>query len=82
MKTIFYCTSYFADAKAWNSRYMRWVEYYKGFDPANTRFVLIDDASPYTPPASQAIVVAPGEPLDEKLPTIVRFPNRLGRNSM
>lgn len=60
---------------------MRWIEYYKDFDPQNTQFVLIDDASPYTPPASQAIVVAPGDELHATLPTIVRFPDRLGRNN-
>ena len=82
MKTVCYCTSYFANAEAWNSRYMRWIEYYKDFDPANTQLVLIDDASPYTPSASQAVVVAPGQAIHANLPTIVRFPNRLGRNSM
>ena len=44
--------------------------------------MLIDDASPYTPPESDAILVAPNTIPDTDKPLIVRFPSRLGRNSI
>lgn len=82
MRSIFFCTSYIADAHAWKTRYKRWLDYHQALDFGDNFFVMIDDASPFVPPESEVIVTAPGETFSNKLPTIVRFSDRLGRNSL
>lgn len=82
MRSVFFCTSYIADADAWNTRYKRWLDFHNEIDFGDTRFVMIDDASPFVPPRDDAVVICPGEALPENTPAIIRFPNRLGRSSL
>lgn len=82
MRSIFFCTSYIADADAWNSRYKRWLAFHQKINFGDTHFVLIDDASPFCPPENEAIVIEPGAALPQDMPAIIRFSNRLGRSSL
>lgn len=82
MRSVFFCTSYIANADAWSSRYKRWLEFHQKLNFGNTHFVLIDDASPFLPPENEAIVINPGDALPQDMPAVIRFPNRLGRSSL
>ena len=82
MRSVFFCTSYIADADAWNSRYKRWLAFHQKLNFGDTRFVMIDDASPFCPPATEIAIIGPGKILHEGQPSIIRFPDRLGRSSL
>ena len=82
MRSVFFCTSYIADADAWNTRYKRWLDFHRKIDFGDTHFVLIDDASPFCPSDNEILVMKPGEAFPEHKPAIIRFPNRLGRSSL
>ena len=82
MRSVFFCTSYIANADAWSSRYKRWLEFHQKLNFGDVRFIMIDDASPFSPPKHEAIVARPGEALPENFPAIIRFDNRLGRSSL
>lgn len=82
MHSVFFCTSYIADAEAWETRYKRWLEFHQTLNFGDTRFLMIDDASPYCPPLNEISILSPGDPLPDDRPSIIRFPNRLGRNSL
>ena len=82
MRSVFFCTSYIANADAWDSRYKRWLDFHRKFNFGETHFVLIDDASLFCPPENEAIVIRPGDALPHDIPAVIRFQNRLGRSSL
>ena len=82
MRSVFFCTSYIADADAWNTRYKPWLDFHQKIDFGDTRLVMIDDASPFCPPSTESAIINPGQNLPESLPAIIRFPDRLGRSSL
>lgn len=84
MKTLLFCTSYFKDAEAWKTRCQRWLDYYRNGPIKSDRIVMIDDGSPYLPPAETIPTVPAGEDLSTHDAThcIVRFEENLGRQSM
>lgn len=82
MRSVFFCTSYIADADAWKTRYKRWLDFHQKLDLGDTRFVMIDDASPYCPPLSDITIMSPGATLPKDRPSIIRFSDRLGRSSL
>lgn len=82
MRSVFFCTSYIANEDVWNTRYKRWLDFHQKLNLGDTRLVMIDDASPYCPPETGIAIISPGESLPEDKPSIIRFPDRLGRNSL
>lgn len=82
MRSVFFCTSYIADANTWRTRYERWLQFHQKIDFGDTRLVMIDDASPFCPPTSQVLIMQPGESPPEGQASIIRFPERLGRSSL
>ncbi len=82
MRSVFFCTSYIANADAWNGRYKRWLDFHRKINFGDACFIMIDDASPFCPPRNEAIVARPGEALPNNFPAIIRFDNRLGRSSL
>ena len=84
MKSIIFCTSYIKDAEAWETRYKRWLDYYQDFPLDVVKRLMIDDGSPYLPPAEIIKTVSNTTPLasleDKNL--IVRFDDNLGRQSI
>ena len=82
MRSVFFCTSYIADADAWNTRYKPWLDFHRKIDFGDTRFIMIDDASPFCPPVDEAHIINPGDRLPGRNPAIIRFKNRLGRSSL
>jgi hypothetical protein len=84
MKSIIFCTSYIRDAEAWETRYQRWLDYYQDFPLDVVKRLMIDDGSPYLPPADIIKTVsntAPLASLDDKN-LIIRFDDNLGRQSI
>lgn len=84
MKSIIFCTSYIRDADAWETRYKRWLDYYQDFPLDVVKRLMIDDGSPYLPPADIIKTVsntAPLASLDDKN-LIIRFGDNLGRQSI
>ena len=82
MRSVFFCTSYIPNADAWNTRYKRWLDFHKKIDFGETRFLMVDDASPYSPPTNEIAIIKPSESISDNQPSLIRFPNRLGRNSL
>jgi hypothetical protein len=84
MKSIIFCTSYIRDADAWETRYQRWLDYYQDFPLDVVKRLMIDDGSPYLPPADIIKTVSNTAPLasieDKNL--IIRFDDNLGRQSI
>jgi hypothetical protein len=84
MKSIIFCTSYIRDADAWETRYQRWLDYYQDFPLDVVKRIMIDDGSPYLPPAEIIRTVPHSAPLasleDKNL--IIRFDDNLGRQSI
>jgi hypothetical protein len=84
MKSILFCTSFIKDGQAWESRYQRWLDFYKNVPINAVKRIMIDDGSPFLPPAEIIRSVPHNENLssydDENL--IVRFNDNLGRQSM
>lgn len=84
MKSIIFCTSFIKDARAWETRYKRWLDYYQDFPLDVVKKVMIDDGSPYLPPAEVIKTVSNTAPLasEEAENLIIRFDNNLGRQSI
>ena len=84
MKSIIFCTSYIKDAEAWQDRYKSWLDYYQDVPIDAIKRVMIDDGSPFLPPAEIIKTVSNTAPLaaesDPNL--IIRFDNNLGRQSI
>ena len=84
MKSIIFCTSFIRDADAWESRYKRWLDYYRDVPIEAVKKIMIDDGSPFSPPAHLIKTVSNTAPLagldDPNL--IIRFENNLGRQSI
>lgn len=84
MKSIVFCTSYIKDAQAWDTRYQRWLDYYRDLPLDVVKRIMIDDGSPFLPPAQIIKTVSHSASLlaetDKDL--IVRFDNNLGRQSI
>lgn len=83
MKSILFCTSYIRDAQAWQDRYQRWLDYYRDGPIRADRKLIIDDGSPWLPPADVIRTVPHDAPAaafgtDD---VIVRFDDNLGRQS-
>ena len=83
MKAFIFCTSFVKDAQAWESRYQRWLDHYENIPINAIKKIMIDDGSPYLPPAHIINSVAHDAPLaantDKNL--ILRFDDNLGRQS-
>ena len=84
MKSIIFCTSYIRDAAAWETRYRRWLDYYQDFPLDVVKRLMIDDGSPYLPPADVIKTVSNTAPLAslEDRNLIIRFDDNLGRQSI
>ncbi|USX18250.1 hypothetical protein NHH82_20555 [Oxalobacteraceae bacterium OTU3REALA1] len=84
MKSIIFCTSYIRDAAAWETRYKRWLDYYQDFPLDVVKRLMIDDGSPYLPPADVIKTVSNTAPLAslEEENLIIRFDDNLGRQSI
>ena len=84
MKTLLFCTSYINTPDAWNSRYNRWLKYYKATNLHHDIIAMIDDGATYLP-EDHGITIA-GEksfpPKDLSGALLYRFEKRLGRASI
>lgn len=84
MKSIMFCTSFSRDVQSWESRYQRWLDYYRDVPIDVAKRILIDDGSPYIPPQDVIRSIAHDAPLsevdDENI--MIRFENNLGRQSI
>lgn len=84
MRTIIFCTSYISSPESWNTRYIRWLEYYKASSLHRDIIAMIDDGAVYVPEDS-SITIAPDEstlPSDFSGILLHRFGNRLGRSGV
>jgi hypothetical protein len=82
MKSILFCTSYIPDIEAWEDRYKRWLDYYRHAPIDAVKKILIDDGSPFLPPADMIETVAHTAPLSNTGDNVmIRFDNNLGRQS-
>lgn len=81
MSTLLFCTSYIRDNAEWTSRYARWIEHYRHCDLGAQQLFLIDDGSPYTPPADCVPCLDAETQLNEARHPVqmLRFSQRLGR---
>lgn len=84
MKSIIFCTSFVKDLHSWESRYQRWLDYYKDIPIKAVKKILIDDGSPFLPSTGIIKAVSHDEPLslDNGESLIIRFNDNLGRQSM
>ncbi len=84
MKSIIFGTSFIKDIHSWENRYQRWFDYYQDIPINAVKKILIDDGSPFLPPARIINTIPHDEPLslnnDENL--IIRFDDNLGRQSV
>ncbi|KAB8046198.1 hypothetical protein GCN78_25535 [Janthinobacterium rivuli] len=84
MKAIIFCTSFIKDAASWESRYQRWLDYYENIPINAEKKIMIDDGSPFLPPAEIINTVSHSATLasnsDKNL--IIRFDNNLGRQNI
>jgi hypothetical protein len=80
LKTLLFCTSFFATPGAWNDRYARWVAHYRSIDLWWDAIFAIDDASPIACP-DPAITVLDALPqsLTDHGIFMYRFAEHLGR---
>lgn len=79
-ETLLFCTSHVAGEPQWQQRYRRWLQHHAAIDWGDARIAMIDDASPWVPPAreiachsTQALPPQPASPL------MLRFSEHLGR---
>jgi hypothetical protein len=79
-RTLVFCTSYVADAQAWESRYRRWLQHHGAIDWGDAVLCMIDDASPFTSPQDE-LPCQPTDALPAAPPprAMLRFGERLGR---
>ncbi|WP_417069411.1 hypothetical protein [Niveibacterium terrae] len=82
MKSIVFCTSFFRNEKDWNARYQRWLDHYRQIPFADSRLLMIDDGSFYTPAAEKIRSIGCDQTIDGSDPLLVRFANRLGRSAL
>jgi hypothetical protein len=84
MKSLVFCTGYFPTAAAWQIRYDRWLNYYTKLNLQSSALLIIDDASPYTPPHTQVKIVHENQAVSASsaLPQIFRFNQHLGRQAV
>lgn len=84
MQSIIFCTSYIKDQHAWQNRYQRWLDYYDNVPIKAVKKILIDDGSPFLPPAALIDNIRHDRCLaaakDKNL--IVRFDDNLGRQNV
>lgn len=84
MKSLLFCTSYIKDPRTWEERYQRWLDYYRDGPIEAANKIMIDDGSPYLPPADVIKTIPHRVPLsaqdDDNV--IVRFDDNLGRQSV
>ena len=84
MKSIIFCTSFVKDINSWENRYQRWLDYYENIPINAVKKILIDDGSPFLPPAGIINTIPHNEPLslnnDKNL--IIRFNDNQGRQSI
>jgi hypothetical protein len=79
-RTLLFCTSYVADAASWEARYRRWLRHHGTIDWGERVICMIDDSSPYTPPADEiACTRTEHLPAITPAPVMLRFGERLGR---
>jgi tetratricopeptide (TPR) repeat protein len=79
MKTLLFCTSYIPDESAWQQRYLRWLAHHRGSALQADAIVMIDDHSPYQPPA---LAQLPASRIGQDAlaaEAMLRFDERLGR---
>ncbi|MFK0377239.1 hypothetical protein [Pandoraea sp. NPDC090278] len=84
MKALLFCTSYIRDAEAWQSRYQRWLDFYRDGPIHADKLVMIDDGSPHLP-AADIIPTLPAHgdfAASDSPHCIAHFENNLGRQSM
>lgn len=84
MKALLFCTTYIRDAEAWQSRYQRWLDFYRDGPIHADKIVMIDDGSPHLP-AADIIPTLPAHAdlgASDSRHCIARFDNNLGRQSM
>lgn len=84
MPAILFCTSYIKDRQAWQTRYRRWLDYYRHGPIAADKVILVDDGSPWLPPPDIIRTVPPdaATSLPGNASMIVRFDDNLGRHSV
>ncbi|MEM5451879.1 hypothetical protein [Paraburkholderia guartelaensis] len=84
MQSIIFCTSFIKDEKAWDERYLRWLNYYNRSPVADAMKFMIDDGSPFTPPSATIETVSHTDPIRYSAGSnvLVRFPNNLGRQGV
>jgi len=84
MKSILFCTSYIKNAKAWQERYQRWLDFYLDGPIEATTKIMIDDGSPYLPSPDIIRAIPHDAPaaMLEGDHFMLRFPNNLGRQSI
>jgi hypothetical protein len=79
-ETLVFCTSYVAGPVEWAARYRRWLEHHQSQPWGAALWCLMDDASPWQPPADevQLVSVSAALPAAPGLPLMVRFEDHLG----
>lgn len=84
MKSLLFCTSFIKDNKAWRSRYQRWLDFYANMPIDTVKNILIDDGSPFLPPADVIGTVGHDHDLSQcnDRDVIVRFDENLGRQGL
>lgn len=84
MKTLLFCTSYIRDAEAWQTRYQRWLDFYRNGPINADKTLMIDDGSPYLPPSDIIATIPASAAIGEHDAPygIVHFEENLGRQSM
>jgi hypothetical protein len=79
-RTLVFCTSYVAHEVAWQQRYLRWLQHHSAIDWGDAVLAMVDDASPFIPPATQIQCHATDAlPAAAHGPLMLRFSERLGR---
>jgi hypothetical protein len=78
--TLVFCTSHVAGPAEWAARYRRWLDHHRAQPWGDALWCLMDDASPWQPPADEVQMVAASAalPAEPGLPLMVRFEDHLG----
>ncbi|MYN42496.1 hypothetical protein GTP55_24450 [Duganella sp. FT109W] len=84
MKSLLFCTSFISGNEAWETRYQRWLDYYRDVPINAVKKIMIDDGSPFLPSASLIKTISHTDPVAAETDAhlIVRFDNNLGRQSI
>ena len=84
MKSLLFCTSYIKDHQTWQSRYQRWLDFYKDMPIDTVKNIMIDDGSPFLPPADVIGTLPHHHDLSQcgDRNVIVRFDENLGRQGL